>query len=179
MKAVVLLALVACGAAQRPAPRPDPVKVEIERAEDAERARQHDQAEAHYRAAIAAADKPRAQSWAHREFAETLATWGRLDDAIHELEAAGAATPDDPAIWQDLGILRHKQADDRGALEALGRAKQLAPKDARPRIALAALYWSSGDKTQALAEYRALLALDLPDRVREKVRWAIGVLEKP
>jgi tetratricopeptide (TPR) repeat protein len=179
MKVVVLLALVACGAPQRPAPKPDPVKVEIERAEDAERARQHDQAEAHYRAAIAAADKPWAQSWAHREFAETLATWGRLDDAIHELEAAGAATPDDPAIWQDLGILRHKQADDRGALEALGRAKQLAPKDARPRIALAALYWSSGDRTQALAEYRALLDLDLPDRVREKVRWAIGVLEKP
>jgi tetratricopeptide (TPR) repeat protein len=155
------------------------VKVEIERAEDAERARQHDQAEAHYRAAIAAADKPRAKAWAHREFAETLATWGRLADAIHELEAAGAATPGDPAIWQDLGILRHKQADDRGALEALGRAKQLAPKDARPRIALAALYWSSGDRTQALAEYRALLDLDLPDRVREKVRWAIGVLEKP
>ncbi|MBV8760704.1 MAG: hypothetical protein JO257_25650, partial [Deltaproteobacteria bacterium] len=72
-----------------------------------------------------------------------------------------------------------KQADDAGAREALGRAKQLAPRDARPRIALAALYWSSGDKPQALAEYKALLDLDLPDRVREKVRWAIGVLEKP
>ena len=47
------------------------------------------------------------------------------------------------------------------------------------RIALAALYWSTGARPQALAEYKALLDLDLPDRVREKVRWAIGVLEKP
>jgi Flp pilus assembly protein TadD len=174
----LLLLLAACGAPQHRA-QVDPVKVEIERAEDAERARQHDQAEAHYRAAIAAATTPRAQAWARHEFAETLATWDRIDDAIHELEAAGQATPGDPGIWQDLGILRHKQADDRGAMEALGRAKQLAPRDARPRIALAALYWSTGDKAQALAEYRALLDLDLPDRIREKVRWAIGVLEKP
>ena len=174
----LLVLVAACGAPQHRA-KVDPVKVEIERAEDAEKARQHDQAEAHYRAAIAAATTPKDQAWAHHEFAETLATWGEVDQALRELEAAAAATPDDPSIWQDLGVLRHKQADDRGAMDALGRAKQLAPKDARPRIALAALYWSAGDKPQALAEYRALLDLDLPDRVREKVRWAIGVLEKP
>ena len=177
---VLGLVLVAgCGARQHPAPAPDPVRTEIERAEDAEKLRHHDEAAVHYKAAIAAATTPKAQAWAHHEFAETLATWGQLADAIHELEAAAAATPADPSVWQDLGILRHKQADDAGALEALGRAKSLAPRDARPRIALAALYWSSGDKPQALAEYRALLELDLPDRVREKVRWAIGVLEKP
>ncbi len=180
MKRLALVAsMLACGARQTPATRPDPVRVEIERAEDAEKARRHDEAAVHYKAAIAAATTPKAQAWAHHEFAETLATWGEVDQAIHELEAAGAATPGDPSIWQDLGVLRHKQADDHGAMDALGRAKQLAPRDARPRIALAALYWSSGDKVSALAEYRALLDLDLPDRVREKVRWAIGVLEKP
>jgi Flp pilus assembly protein TadD len=177
MKPVLVLALMACGARQAPAPAPDPVRVEIERAEDAEKARQHDQAATHYRAAVALAKSPRQQAWAHHEFAETLATWGQLPDAIHELEAASAATPDDPSVWQDLGVLRHKQADDRGAAVALGRAKQLAPRDARPRIALAALYWTSGDRSSALAEYKGLLELDLPDRVREKVRWAIGVLE--
>ncbi len=179
--ASALYPLVACGGPQHAtAPPPtDPVRAEIERAEDAERARQHDQAAVHYRAAIAAARTPKQQAWAHREFAETLATWGQLADATHELDAAAVATPDDPAVWQDLGILRHKQGDDAGSLEALGRAKQLAPRDARPRIALAALYWSTGAKPQALAEYKELLDLDLPDRVREKVRWAIGVLEKP
>lgn len=176
---VAMVLLAACGGAQHAAPAPDPVKQEIERAEDAERARQHDQAAVHYRAAIAAARTPKQQAWAHHEFAETLATWGQLADATRELAAAAAAMPDDAAVWQDLGILRHKQADDAGAVEALGRAKQLAPRDARPRIALAALYWSTGDKPQALAEYKELLDLDLPDRVREKVRWAIGVLEKP
>lgn len=179
MRRVLLLALAACGGRQHPARAADPVRVEVERAEDAEKLRHHDEAAVHYRAAIAAATTPKAQAWAHHEFAETLATWGQLPDALHELEAATAATPADPSVWQDLGILRHQQADDAGAVEALGRAKSLAPRDARPRIALAALYWSTGDKPDALAEYRALLDLELPDRVREKVRWAIGVLEKP
>jgi tetratricopeptide (TPR) repeat protein len=179
MRWLALLLVAACGARQTPAAHPDPVRTEIERAEDAEKARQHDQAAAHYKAAIAAATTPKAQAWAHHEFAETLATWGQLDQAIAELVAAAQATPGDPSIWQDLGILRHKQADERGAIEALGKAKDLAPRDTRPRIALAALYWSTGDKPLALAEYKALLDLDLPDRVREKVKWAIGVLEKP
>jgi tetratricopeptide (TPR) repeat protein len=178
-RALLMIALAACGGRQTPAAHPDPVRAEIERAEDAEKARQHDQAAVHYRAAIAAATTPKAQAWAHHEFAETLATWGQIDQAIAELVAAARATPADPSIWQDLGILRHKQADDAGAIEALAKAKDLAPRDARPRIALAALYWSTGARPQALAEYKALLDLDLPDRVREKVRWAIGVLEKP
>lgn len=179
MRWLALLLVVACGARQTAPAHPDPVRTEIERAEDAERSRHHDDAAVHYRAAIAAATTPKAQAWAHHEFAETLATWGELEQAIAELQAAAQATPDDPSIWQDLGILRHKQHDDRGAIESLAKAKDLAPRDARPRIALAALYWSSGARPQALAEYKALLDLDLPDRVREKVRWAIGVLEKP
>jgi tetratricopeptide (TPR) repeat protein len=178
-RALLIAGLAACGARQTAPAQPDPVRAEIERAEDAEKARHHDEAAVHYRAAIAAATTPKAQAWAHHEFAETLATWGQIAEAIAELDAAAKATPRDPSIWQDLGILRHKQADERGAIEALARAKDLAPRDARPRIALAALYWSTGDRPLALAEYRALLDLDLPDRVREKVRWAIGVLEKP
>ncbi|MBV8755921.1 MAG: hypothetical protein JO257_01520, partial [Deltaproteobacteria bacterium] len=106
----LLVVLAACGGAQHAPPAADPVKQEIERAEDAERARQHEQAAVHYRAAIAAAHTPKQQAWAHHEFAETLATWGQLADATHELDAAATATPDDASIWQDLGILRHKQA---------------------------------------------------------------------
>jgi tetratricopeptide (TPR) repeat protein len=189
-RALLMIGLAACGARQTPAVHPDPVRIEIERAEDAEKARQHDQAAAHYKAAIAAARTPKEEAWARHELAETLATWGELAQAIAELEAAARATPDDPSVWQDLGILRHKMAQELGpsrpknwldapAIEALAKAKALAPRDRRPRIALAALYWSAGDKPHALAEYKALLDLDLPDRVREKVRWAIGVLEKP
>lgn len=179
MRRLAWLLAAACGGRQPAPARPDPVRVEVERAEDAEQARQHDQALAHYRAAIAAATTPKARAWAHHELAETLATWGEIAQAAGELEAATRDTPADPSIWHDLGILRHKQGDDRGAIDALAKARTLAPRDPRPRIALAALYWSTGDRPQALAEYRALLDLDLPDRLREKVRWAIGVLEKP
>ena len=180
MRAWALVVFAACAHTAHPAvDARAPVRAEIERAEDAEKARQHDQAEDHYKRAIALATAPRDAAWAEHEFAETLATWGRLDDAAHQLEAATHATPNDPSLWQDLGIVRHKLGDDPGALAALGQAKDLAPADARPRVALAALEWSLGRRTEALAEYRALLALDLPDRLREKVRWAIDVLSRP
>jgi Flp pilus assembly protein TadD len=190
MRWLALLLVGACGARQSAPVRPASVRVEIERAEDAERARQHDQAAVHYKAAIAAATTPKERAWARHEFAETLATWGELAQAVAELQDAAQEAPDDPSIWQDLGILEHKMAQEMGpsrpmnwgepaGIEPLAKAKALAPRDIRPRIALAALYWSAGDKPHALAEYKALLDLDLPDRVREKVRWAIGVLEKP
>src|SRR5262249_51953965 len=88
---------------------------------------------------------------------------------------------EDPAAaraWHDLGILRHQLGDDAGARTALERAVTLAPDDPRPRIALAALLWQSGDLDGARAQYQALLGLDLPDNVRAKVEWAISTLAR-
>lgn len=171
-----------CGGARAPVIREPTVAVtrELEAAESAERARQHEEARRHYERAVAAAgaDGP-GRALAHREFGETLASWGELPAAAHQLEAAVAARPDDASAWHDLGILRHAAGDLAGATAALQQARSLAPTDPRPRIALAALYWRTGNRAAASAEYTALLALDLPVHVRAKVRWALQTLAKP
>lgn len=173
------LALVA--ACSHPAPRTPSavVRAEIDKAETAERGRQHDVARGHYQRAVAEAHDPPSVSFARREYAETLISWGEIPEAIAQLEIAVAAQPKDAAAWHDLGILRHNQGDDVRALDALERAREASPHDPRPRIALAALRWSRGDRVGATTEYKALLELDLPDRLRDKVKWALGELAKP
>jgi Flp pilus assembly protein TadD len=178
--AAVVLAIAACAHAP-PAPTgPDAaVRAEVDRAEAAERARRHDVAREHYLRAIALARDPDSAAFARHEYAETLVSWGERDEARGQLERAVAAQPADPGAWHDLGLLRHAAGDDPGAIAALARAAQLAPDDARPRTALAALYWQRGDKASAAREYRAMLALALPERLRAKVEWALAQLAKP
>jgi Flp pilus assembly protein TadD len=181
VKALAGATLALLAACARPAPRMPSaaVRAQIDQAETAERARQHDVARAHYQRAVAeAADAP-SISFARREYAETLITWGEIPEAIAQLEVAVSAAPKDAAAWHDLGILRHNQGDDVRALEALEHAREASPRDPRPRIALAALRWSRGDRAGATTEYKALLELDLPDRLRDKVKWALGELAKP
>jgi Flp pilus assembly protein TadD len=179
-RALLALALVGCAGAVSPPREPvAAVRAEIAQAENAEKARRHDLARAHYQRAIAEAHDPVSIAFARHEYAETLVSWGEAPEAHAQLEIAVAANPADPSAWHDLGLLRHHAGDDPGAIQALVRAEQLAPDDIRPRTALAALYWKRGDKPHALAEYRALLALDLPERMRAKVEWAIGELAKP
>ncbi len=175
-----LAALAACSHAAPPPRGPSPaVSAEVAAAETAERARRHDLARGHYQRAVAAAGDPDSTGYARHAYAETLATWGETDEARRQLELAVVADPGDAGSWHDLGILRHHAGDDPGAIAALTRAEQLAPGDVRPRTALAALYWRRGDKASATREYRGLLALDLPERLRAKVEWAIAALAKP
>jgi tetratricopeptide (TPR) repeat protein len=193
---LLVVALVACAKQQTIVTGPsNVVKLEIERAEQAEVKRDHTTARAHYERAIAAARDPASIGFARREFAETLATWGELDAARGHLEAAVAATPNDAVAWQMLGIVRASGAvhDLAGAFAALERSKQLAPKLWIPRRDLAALHFKLGagrdadpdpataakHRAAALAEYQAMLELDLPARLRDKVKWAIDYLTNP
>lgn len=192
MKRLVLTLVAACGGAQHPS-APD-VRDEVRAAETAERARQHDVARQKYRQAIADAHDPASLGFARNRFGETLATWGEYDEAQRQLEGAVAATPDEPSAWYDLGIVREHGGDSRGALDALAHAKKLVPPDWRPRRALAALHWKlaaaclhatpespacSADVEAAKTEYREMLALDLPARLRSKVEWALAQLASP
>ena len=171
---------IASACAHAPPPGPSAAtKAAVEHAEDAELHRDHDAARARYQQAIADAPDPASAIFARREFASTLEAWGEVPAAIAQLEAAVAAEAGDAASWHDLGILYHHQGDDPRALAALGRAKQLAPRDPRPRIALGALLLCRNDLAGARSEYQDLLDLDLPDRLREKVRWVLAHLEAP
>jgi Flp pilus assembly protein TadD len=170
-------ALAAC-AAQPRAPAPA-VVADVRRAEDAELARKHDVARAEYLRAIADAKDPQSEAFARHEYAETLQTWGELGEMQVQLEQVVAISPLDASAWHDLGLLYHHAGDDPRAITALERAKQLAPRDYRPRRTLAALWWARHDFARAAAEYQDLLHLDLPDRLREKVRWALDQLARP
>lgn len=180
MRRFLLVLVLACGGAAQQLPQPVAnVRGEIDRAEQAERARKHDVARVHYERAIALAKDPASEAFARRAFAETLATWGEVREAIAQLDRSVALAGDDAAAWHDLGILRHHQGDVPGAVTALERARTLAPEDFRPRVALAALRWKAGDRAGAKTEYERLLELELPDRLRAKVKWALEQLAKP
>lgn len=151
----------------------------IERAEAHERDRRHDLARAEYEGAIAAAPDAASEVHARLELAGVLAFWGEIAAAAAQLEAAIALDPRRARAWHDLGVLRHHLGDAAGARAALTRAVELAPRDPRPRLALAALLWDGGDRAAARAQYEALLELDLPPRVRDKVEWAVRELAGP
>jgi Flp pilus assembly protein TadD len=170
------IALAACGAAAKP--NQSTIDL-VDKADAAELKRDHATARTLYLEAIATAPDPRSERFARHEFAETLLFWGELAAGAEQLEAITALAPDDAGAWHDLGIVRHHIDDNPGAITALTRARDLAPKDARPRIALAALYWKTGDQASALREYTELYKLDLPGNVRQKVEWAIRQLSAP
>jgi Flp pilus assembly protein TadD len=176
---VAIVCLAACAHRAQTRQPAAAVRAEIELAEAAEQRRQHDVARHHYQRAIAQAPDPASVAFARHEYAETLVTWGEAPEARAQLEIAALASPNDAGVWHDLGLLRHNAGDDPGAIAALVRAEQLAPRDVRPRKALAALYWKRGDKANAAREYRALLELDIPERLRIKIQWALGELAKP
>ena len=180
MRWLLVLALCACAKKQVTGPS-STVKLEIERAEQAESKRDHEAARKHYEAAIASAADAPSEAFARREFAETLATWGEIESALHQLEKSVAKHDRDAIAWQMLGILRASDTvkDIPGAFAALEKSKALAPRAWIPRRDLAVLHWKLGHRAEALAEYKGMLELDLPDRLREKVKWAIDELSRP
>ncbi len=170
--------MVACGAPQSVGPSAATV-ASIERAEAAQAARQYQRARAYYQQAEEHAPDGRSRAFAAAEHGRALAFWGEHAAAATALERAAAADPTDASVWHDLGIIRHQRGDVDGAIRALHRAIALAPKEPRPRIALAALLWRHQHLRAALAQYRALRHLPLPERLRVSVDWAIARLTGP
>jgi Tfp pilus assembly protein PilF len=177
MRVVALVALVGC-AHPTPADPSQVVRADLDRAETAERARQHEVARRAYEQAIADAHDAASADIAHYKFGETLATWGEFPAALAQFEAAVAAAPSDAAAWHDLGVVREHEGNVPGAITALERARDLAPDDFRPRRTLAVLLWKHGYRDRAAAEYRDMLKFDLPERLRTKVLWALDQLAK-
>lgn len=154
------------------------VRADIDAAETAERARQHDVARERYQRAVRDATDPASIAYARSAFAETLASWGEYAEAIAQFQAVIAVAPRDAEAWHDLGILYEKQQDER-ALAAVQRSHELAPRAIPPLKTLALLYWKRGDYAAATATYHELLELDLPEGLRHQVQWALEQLARP
>jgi len=172
------LALATLGCAARTAPSAS-TQAHLRDAEAALAVKDYDAARAAYDRAVDTAPDATSARLAVRERADARLFLGDLDGAAGDLARLTELAPRDPAAWHDLGIVRANQGDRAGARDALYQAKTLAPDDARPRLALAALLWASGDRAAADREYQALLELDLPEPVRAKVVWAIATLAAP
>src|SRR5450432_3817504 len=110
--------LASCAGPRHPAePKPD-VRAEVREAEVAERARRHDLARAKYEHAIATARDPESIGYARGRFGETLLTWGEYREGTQQLEASVAVYPNDPAPWHDLGLVREKDGNLQGSVDA-------------------------------------------------------------
>lgn len=181
MAAALALVAGACGGAgdapAAPREAAASTRATLARARAAERARRYDQArELYLRAAREAPDRA-SQAIAWRELGSALIFWGELDEAAQALGRVVAIDPRAVSAWHDLGIVRARLGDAGGAERAFRRAIALAPEEPRPRVALAALLVRQRRLDRALAEYRALERLDLPEATRRAVGRAIELLE--
>jgi Flp pilus assembly protein TadD len=142
-----------------------------------ERARRYDRARALYQRAAREAPDRASAARAWRALARALLFWGDLVAGEEALLRAVALAPGDASAWHDLGVVQNKRGDPARAERALRRAVALAPRDPRPRVALGALLVVQRRWRDALAEYRALERLPLPDHMRRAVARAIALLE--
>ncbi len=174
-----MAALAACrpGSAEPAPPRVnEQTRSLVDQAERHELARRHDRARAAYVRAIEQAPDATSRAYAGREYASTLISWGEYERAEDQLELVVALAPADPSAWHDLGLLRHRRGDGPGARQALEQSVTAAPRDPRPRIALAAVLVNQRHLSEAVAVYREVLDLELPDRTRAAVERALALL---
>jgi tetratricopeptide (TPR) repeat protein len=94
----------------------------------------------------------------------TLETFAnRFGEAKAAFDKALAANPADYVALTGLGLLRLKQGDAEGALEALLRAGVLEPRYARARAYTAVAYYQLGRHADAIATFKEAAALDDKD----------------
>jgi Flp pilus assembly protein TadD len=177
--AVTLLG--ACGgapASREPASPAPTTQALITQAEAAEKARRYDVADALYvRARSEAPDAP-SHAMAALAHGRALIFWGEYERAATALQEATQHGPADAGAWHDLGMVRHQLGDLAGAEVAFRHAIDASPRDGRPRLALAALLWKQRRHHDALREYESLAELDLPERVHDRVLWAMDTLRR-
>jgi tetratricopeptide (TPR) repeat protein len=169
----VVTIIVGCATTPHPSPG---TRSQLADADRALAGRDYDVALADYDRAVESAPDTVSEQLALRERAEARLFMGDAAGAAVDLARLTVIAPRDPRPWHDLGIVRANIGDHPGATIALVTATSLAPDDPRPRIALAALRWADGDREGARRDYQVLLTLELPDAVRDKVRWALEQL---
>lgn len=88
------------------------------------------------------------------DLANALASAGRSDEAIRELEALASENPRSPGTFRELGQLYMEEGRGREAAEAMARATALEPKNADLQEQLGFVLEQSGQTDDAVAAYR-------------------------
>jgi len=84
---------------------------------------------------------------------------GPMPADVPPWRAFATAHPDEPLAWRMLGLALQASGDAPGAIEALHRAVELDPQDARPLEITAAMLASSNRRDEAIADLRRARAV--------------------
>jgi tetratricopeptide (TPR) repeat protein len=114
-----------------------------------------DEAQAHYREALALQD----DAEAHAGLGLSFAAQGKAAEAKAELTKAIALWPDQPEVLLTLGRLAHEAKDFKGAVPHLAKLAELSPRDRDAHKVLADARYELGEKEGAAAEYERYLKL--------------------
>lgn len=99
---------------------------------------------------------------AHNNLGQVWSRSGRVDDAIHEYQAALKITPESPVARNNLGSDFLKQGKVAEAIQEFRRVLSRDPQSITGRFNLGAALLKSGRATEAVAEYEKVLAIE-PD----------------
>ena len=100
---------------------------------------------------------------------------GRLPEAIDYLQAAIRSQPDTPTAHVQLGRVLWKQNSDQAALEEIGRASQLAPKDADIRADFGLALQLVGRIPEAIEQFHEALRLN-PNNAETHANLGLALL---
>jgi len=100
---------------------------------------------------------------------------GRLPEAIDYFQAAIRSQPDTPTAHLQLGRVLWKQNSDQTALEEIGRASQLAPKDAEIRADFALALQLVGRIPEAIEQFHEALRMN-PNNAEAHANLALALL---
>ncbi len=170
----------ACGSAQtRPKLAPDPEIVALnDRAESAERKRQHLDAQAFLQAAVDQAQDPVSAAYANRKMARLLLFWRRDAEALPYLEASLGFDSSQVPVWNDLGVVYSSLGQPAKARSSLEQAVRLAPREPIVRKGLAAELVKQKEFQLARRHYKVLLSLDIPPKIENATYRVLKILDK-
>lgn len=114
-----------------------------------------EEAQRHYREALAIQD----DAEAHAGLGLSFAAQGKAAEAKAELTKAIALWPDQPQVLLMLGQLAHDAKDFKGAVPHLAKLAELSPRDCDAHKVLADARYDLGEKEGAAAEYERYLRL--------------------
>ena len=100
---------------------------------------------------------------------------GRLPEAIDYFQAAIRSQPDTPTAHLQLGRVLWKQSSDQAALEEIGRASQLAPKDADIRADFGLALQLVGRIPEAIEQFHEALRMN-PDNAETHANLGLALL---